>query len=62
MEVEALRQVLLAGKSTIPVLFHANRSLEADTYCVGTGAVIDSFWDGAKGWQPCVMVELGEEF
>lgn len=44
----------------IPVLFHTDRELTADSYCCGIGATADRFWDGEKGWRPCVMIELGE--
>ena len=48
----------------LPVLFHvAGRfPLEPDDYVEGTTMRVDRYWDSRRGWQPCVMVELGERF
>ena len=53
-----------ALSSDLPVLFyHAGRQpLSPGDYCTGTEVHPSYFWDGEKGWQPCVIVELDAPF
>ena len=46
-----------------PVVFYraGQKALEAGEYCDGLSVTASSFWEG-DGWQPCVLVELGEGF
>lgn len=45
----------------LPVIFHTSltEGLAWDTYCEGVSVQVDRYWDGRKGWQPCIRVELG---
>ena len=48
----------------LPVLFYhgGGRPLPPESYCTGGGVQVSCYWDGARGWRPCVLVELGEPF
>ncbi len=48
----------------LPVLFyHAGRQpLPPEGYCTGGVVRSSQFWDGTRGWQPCVLVELKDPF
>ena len=45
-----------------PVLFYSAGGLAAESYCDGAQVRISRYWDGRRGWQPCVLVELGAAF
>lgn len=48
----------------LPVLFHVagTKMLEPGDYCEGRVVQLSRYWDGYRGWQPCIMVELGDAF
>lgn len=51
-----------AVSPALPVIFHTSNpnGLAWDAYCEGVSVQVDRYWDGRRGWQPCIRVELGE--
>ena len=47
-----------------PVIFRydGRQPMETEDYCDGLRVVPSRMWEGHEGWQPCVLVELGERF
>ncbi|MBQ5840362.1 MAG: hypothetical protein IIW40_00230 [Clostridia bacterium] len=47
-----------------PILFclRGEKPLFSDDYAEGLKAVPSHLWNGEAGWQPCILVELGQVF
>ncbi len=47
-----------------PILFclRGEKPLLTDSYCEGLTAALSRMWDRETGWQPCILVELGQVF
>lgn len=47
-----------------PVIFRydGKKPMETEEYCDGLRVYPSKLWDGYNGWQPCILVELGECF
>lgn len=39
-----------------------DKPLRPGDYCEGVSISPSRVWDGRQGWQPCILVELGEPF
>ena len=64
MKISEWRQVLDNLPADTPVIFclTAQNGLLPGEYCDGQRVFPSRIWEGAEGWKPCVMVELGEKF
>ena len=47
-----------------PVIFRydGRRPMESEEYCDGLQVKPSQMWVGRDGWQPCILVTLGESF
>ena len=47
-----------------PVIFRlqGDQPLSPDGYCEGLSVTPSRMWDRKQGWQPCLLVELGDAF
>lgn len=47
-----------------PILFclRGEKTLLPDSYVEGLTAAPSRMWNGEAGWQPCILVELGQVF
>lgn len=47
-----------------PVIFRydGRRAMETEDYCDGLQVSLSRMWEGHAGWQPCILVTLGEAF
>ncbi len=50
--------------SELPVIFRydGQKPMETEDYCDGLQVRLSRMWEGHSGWQPCILVTLGESF